>query len=158
MVGAFSCYCRVGLKLPTPVTPPPIIGLANGVAQSIVSLARGFGPLLGGYVSTVFLSRYDQISPTLLSLDMVRNGTRKPVELLRRVRDGRCGVFVCNRPQLFHPLKHTVSAFWLLGGDGWCELKSDNDAIHMPFTPLDICPSLLLFIDSARFTCGSVYE
>jgi hypothetical protein len=24
--------------------------MANGVAQSIVSLARGFGPLLGGYV------------------------------------------------------------------------------------------------------------
>ena len=38
------------LNLPVPVTPPPIVGLANGVAQSIVSLARGFGPLLGGYV------------------------------------------------------------------------------------------------------------
>jgi hypothetical protein len=37
--------------MPVLVTPPPIIGLANGVAQSIVSLARGFGPLLGGYVS-----------------------------------------------------------------------------------------------------------
>jgi hypothetical protein len=40
----------VNLNLPVQVTPPPIIGLANGVAQSIVSLARGFGPLLGGYV------------------------------------------------------------------------------------------------------------
>lgn len=40
------------------MTPPPIIGLANGVAQSIVSLARGFGPLLGGYVSAPSLSIY----------------------------------------------------------------------------------------------------
>jgi hypothetical protein len=32
------------------VSPPPVVGMANGVAQSIVSLARGFGPLLGGYV------------------------------------------------------------------------------------------------------------
>jgi hypothetical protein len=94
------------------VTPPPIIGLANGVAQSIVSLARGFGPLLGGYVRVVSLSRYDQIFLTLLSPDMVRNGTRKPLELLHRVRDGRCGVFACNRPQLFHSLKYTISAFW----------------------------------------------
>jgi hypothetical protein len=39
------------IDVPFSVTPPPIIGLANGVAQSIVSLARGFGPLLGGYVS-----------------------------------------------------------------------------------------------------------
>lgn len=48
-----------GSKSTVPVTPPPIIGLANGVAQSIVSLARGFGPLLGGYVSVVSVSRYD---------------------------------------------------------------------------------------------------
>jgi hypothetical protein len=33
------------------VTPPHAVGLANGVAQSIVSLARCFGPVLGGYVS-----------------------------------------------------------------------------------------------------------
>lgn len=46
---------RGDLNLPVPVTPPPIIGLANGVAQSIVSLARGFGPLLGGYVCAVSL-------------------------------------------------------------------------------------------------------
>ena len=102
-----------GSKSTVPVTPPPIIGLANGVAQSIVSLARGFGPLLGGYVSVVSVSRYDQISfLTFPSTDMVRVGTRKPVVLLRRVRDGRCGVFACNRPQLFHPLRCTFSAFW----------------------------------------------
>lgn len=32
------------------VSPPPVVGMANGVAQSIVSLARGFGPIIGGYV------------------------------------------------------------------------------------------------------------
>ena len=54
------------LTLLVPVTPPPIVGFANGVAQSIVSLARGLGPLLGGYVSSFSLSRYDQIFLTLL--------------------------------------------------------------------------------------------
>lgn len=33
------------------MTPPHAVGYANGVAQSIVSLARCFGPVLGGYVS-----------------------------------------------------------------------------------------------------------
>jgi hypothetical protein len=33
------------------VTPPNAVGFANGIAQSIVSLARCFGPVLGGYVS-----------------------------------------------------------------------------------------------------------
>jgi len=32
------------------MTPPPIVGLANGLAQSIVSLARFFGPIIGGYL------------------------------------------------------------------------------------------------------------
>jgi predicted MFS family arabinose efflux permease len=36
------------------VTPPHAVGLANGVGQSIVSLARCFGPVLGGYVSRGF--------------------------------------------------------------------------------------------------------
>lgn len=93
------------------MTPPPIIGLANGVAQSIVSLARGLGPLLGGYVSAVSLDMI-RFFLTSLSPDMVRDGTRKPVILLHRVRDSRFGVFACNRPQLFHPLKHTFSASW----------------------------------------------
>ena len=44
------------LNLSVLVTPPQTIGLANGVAQSIVSLARGFGPLLGGYVYVPSLS------------------------------------------------------------------------------------------------------
>lgn len=35
------------------VTPPSAVGYANGIAQSIVSLARCLGPSLGGYVSTV---------------------------------------------------------------------------------------------------------
>ena len=33
-----------------PVAPPHLVGLANGVAQSIVSLARFLGPILGGTV------------------------------------------------------------------------------------------------------------
>lgn len=33
------------------VTPPSAVGYANGIAQSIVSLARCFGPVLGGLVS-----------------------------------------------------------------------------------------------------------
>ncbi|KAH6906801.1 major facilitator superfamily domain-containing protein [Coprinopsis sp. MPI-PUGE-AT-0042] len=32
------------------MTPPAAVGYANGVAQSIVSLARCFGPVLGGYL------------------------------------------------------------------------------------------------------------
>ncbi|KAF7316344.1 Histone H2B [Mycena indigotica] len=32
------------------VTPPNAVGLANGLAQSIVSLARCFGPVIGGYL------------------------------------------------------------------------------------------------------------
>ncbi|KAG1747361.1 hypothetical protein EDB19DRAFT_1686930 [Suillus lakei] len=32
------------------MTPPHAVGFANGVAQSIVSLARCFGPILGGYL------------------------------------------------------------------------------------------------------------
>ncbi|RXW15886.1 hypothetical protein EST38_g9972 [Candolleomyces aberdarensis] len=33
------------------VTPPSAVGYANGIAQSIVSLARCVGPVIGGYVS-----------------------------------------------------------------------------------------------------------
>jgi hypothetical protein len=36
------------------VTPPNAVGIANGIAQSIVSLARCFGPVLGGYVRSSF--------------------------------------------------------------------------------------------------------
>jgi hypothetical protein len=35
------------------MTPPPVVGIANGIAQSIVSLARCFGPVLGGYLWSV---------------------------------------------------------------------------------------------------------
>lgn len=47
--GATFTFTAVSILL-NYMTPPPIVGLANGVAQSIVSLARGFGPLLGGYI------------------------------------------------------------------------------------------------------------
>ncbi|KAJ7512779.1 hypothetical protein B0H11DRAFT_1947347 [Mycena galericulata] len=35
------------------MTPPSAVGLANGIAQSIVSLARCFGPVIGGYLWSV---------------------------------------------------------------------------------------------------------
>ena len=38
------------LTLNEPVSPPHVVGLANGLAQCIVSLARFVGPVLGGYV------------------------------------------------------------------------------------------------------------
>ena len=33
------------------VTPPSAVGYANGIAQSMASLARCIGPVIGGYVS-----------------------------------------------------------------------------------------------------------
>ena len=33
------------------VTPPSAVGYANGIAQSMASLARCIGPVVGGYVS-----------------------------------------------------------------------------------------------------------
>jgi len=47
--GATFTFTAVSVLL-NYMSPPPFVGLANGVAQSIVSLARGFGPLLGGYL------------------------------------------------------------------------------------------------------------
>ncbi|ESK91962.1 hypothetical protein Moror_10388 [Moniliophthora roreri MCA 2997] len=35
------------------MTPPHAVGFANGIAQSIVSLARCFGPVLGGWIWSV---------------------------------------------------------------------------------------------------------
>ena len=39
------------------MTPPNAVGYANGIAQSIVSLARCVGPVIGGYVCPCSLSR-----------------------------------------------------------------------------------------------------
>ena len=36
------------------VTPPSAVGYANGIAQSMASLARCVGPVVGGYVSWSF--------------------------------------------------------------------------------------------------------
>ena len=36
-----------------PVSPPHLLGYANGIAQSIVSFARFVGPVLGGYVRNI---------------------------------------------------------------------------------------------------------
>jgi hypothetical protein len=42
------------------VTPPNAVGYANGIAQSMASLARCIGPVVGGYVSwrCIFLSDF----------------------------------------------------------------------------------------------------
>ncbi|EED83137.1 predicted protein [Postia placenta Mad-698-R] len=45
--GGTFAYTAVSVLL-NYMTPPHLIGFANGVAQSIVSLARFFGPILGG--------------------------------------------------------------------------------------------------------------
>ncbi|VDC00276.1 unnamed protein product [Peniophora sp. CBMAI 1063] len=39
------------------MSPPPLVGLANGIGQSIVSLARFFGPILGGYIWSMSVER-----------------------------------------------------------------------------------------------------
>jgi MFS family permease len=54
--GATFTFTSVSILL-NYMSPPPVVGMANGVAQSIVSLARGFGPLLGGYVWSVTIQR-----------------------------------------------------------------------------------------------------
>jgi hypothetical protein len=50
--GNTFAYTSVSILL-NYMTPPHAVGLANGVAQSIVSLARCFGPVLGGYLWAV---------------------------------------------------------------------------------------------------------
>ncbi|VDC05150.1 unnamed protein product [Peniophora sp. CBMAI 1063] len=47
--GSTIAYTSVAI-LVNQLSPPPVVGLANGIAQSIISLARCFGPLLGGYI------------------------------------------------------------------------------------------------------------
>lgn len=36
------------------MSPPHVVGLANGLAQSTVSFSRFFGPVIGGAVSNIF--------------------------------------------------------------------------------------------------------
>ncbi|KAJ7500314.1 hypothetical protein B0H11DRAFT_2171431 [Mycena galericulata] len=47
--GSTFGYTSVSILL-NYMTPPNAVGLANGIAQSIVSLARCLGPVLGGYL------------------------------------------------------------------------------------------------------------
>ncbi|KAG9313618.1 hypothetical protein JVU11DRAFT_5950 [Chiua virens] len=49
--GNTFAYTSVAILL-NYMTPPAAVGFANGAAQSIVSLARCFGPILGGYKLT----------------------------------------------------------------------------------------------------------
>ncbi|KAK7044747.1 histone H2B [Favolaschia claudopus] len=50
--GSTFAYTSVSILL-NYMTPPSAVGLANGIAQSIVSLARCFGPVIGGYLWSV---------------------------------------------------------------------------------------------------------
>ncbi|THH18720.1 hypothetical protein EW146_g2307 [Bondarzewia mesenterica] len=50
--GTTFAYTAVSILL-NYMSPPPVVGLANGIAQSIVSLARCFGPILGGWLWSV---------------------------------------------------------------------------------------------------------
>ncbi|KAJ3567286.1 hypothetical protein NP233_g6468 [Leucocoprinus birnbaumii] len=47
--GSTFCYTAISILL-NYMTPPSAVGYANGIAQSIVSLARCIGPSLGGYI------------------------------------------------------------------------------------------------------------
>jgi len=50
--GSTFAYTAVAILL-NYMSPPEVNGLANGIAQSIVSLARFVGPVVGGYVWSV---------------------------------------------------------------------------------------------------------
>ncbi|KAF8591246.1 hypothetical protein K439DRAFT_1402380 [Ramaria rubella] len=50
--GSTFAYTSVSILL-NYMSPPHVVGLANGLAQSIVSLARFAGPVLGGYVWSI---------------------------------------------------------------------------------------------------------
>ncbi|TFY76791.1 hypothetical protein EWM64_g7223 [Hericium alpestre] len=54
--GSTFAYTSVSILL-NYMSPPPVVGLANGLAQSIVSLARCFGPILGGYLWSVSVEK-----------------------------------------------------------------------------------------------------
>ena len=45
-------YCggTLAYVLQNAMSPPSVVGLANGLAQSTVSFARFFGPVIGGAV------------------------------------------------------------------------------------------------------------
>lgn len=53
---AVSSSSRAHFTVCFSVSPPHLVGFANGIAQSIVSLARFAGPILGGTVRTFVLS------------------------------------------------------------------------------------------------------
>lgn len=55
----FDTVCHsLFLHIKNATSPPHVVGLANGLAQSLCSFARFVGPILGGLVSrcTVFFS------------------------------------------------------------------------------------------------------
>ena len=65
------------------MTPPNAVGYANGIAQSMASLARCIGPVVGGYVSwrciflsgSVLLKQIALLRCGLSALEMIRQDT-----------------------------------------------------------------------------------
>jgi hypothetical protein len=91
------------------VTPPNAVGYANGIAQSIVSLARCVGPVIGGYVrfsSFFFCIPYTEI----VFLALGRECPRWTIRVLLRLRCLCRGVRPHSSTKLLDPLE--VFFFW----------------------------------------------
>ena len=88
------------------MSPPSAVGYANGIAQSIVSLARCVGPVIGGYVSLrslLFLSRTVLTSSGLwVNAALVCERARPSIRVLPRVRHLRGSLCLDSCPELPH--------------------------------------------------------
>lgn len=64
------------------MSPPHVVGLANGLAQSTVSFARFFGPVIGGGVSTRSIPKGIPRTDQLSSGRRVSTGTHQATPLV----------------------------------------------------------------------------
>jgi hypothetical protein len=134
------------------VSPPPIVGFANGIAQSIVSLARGFGPLLGGYVRAAPL--HIPTYRALLTMP-VRYG---PQPFKETRRDTISGLYWLRRRA--GSQSSTASSFANIPPD-FLHLPRDrlNTDYHSPC--IELCPYAIyasLFFFLSRVCCVRVTE
>lgn len=64
------------------MTPPPYIPMANGLAQSVVSLARFIGPLTGGvgesWLMTVHGNAYQRLTTNASVCSVVEEYRQRP--------------------------------------------------------------------------------
>ena len=86
----------------SPVSPPHVVGFANGIAQSIVSLARFCGPVLGGLVRRCFSPL--PLGSKTVCLDLVDKCPGTPERLPHWLLDLQRGVPVRGRTQLLDSL------------------------------------------------------